>query len=112
MRELVDEGDGRAAGEHRVHVELGEPRAPVLDVAAGDGLDPLGLARSERSAVGLQDADHDVGAALLAPPALGEHGHGLADAGGGAEIDAKSSASHGSIVSQSGSGAVPRAVSP
>ena len=40
-------------------------------------------------AVGLDVADDDVGAALLAPPALVEHGEGLADARRGAEVDAQ-----------------------
>ena len=42
-----------------------------------------------RATVGLDEADDDVGAALVAPPALVEHREGLADARRGAEIDAQ-----------------------
>ena len=42
-----------------------------------------------RPAVGLDEADDDVGAALVPAPALVEHREGLADAGGGAEVDAQ-----------------------
>ena len=39
------------------------------------------------AAVRLDEADDHVGAALVAPAALVEHGEGLADAGRGAEVD-------------------------
>ena len=38
-------------------------------------------------AVRLDEADHDVGAALVAAPTLVQHGPGLADAGDGPEVD-------------------------
>ena len=106
VRELVDEGDLGSPREDGVDVELGEARAPVLHGAAGDDREAVGLSRGEGPAVRLEDADDDVGAAVLASAALGEHGHGLPDAGGGAEVDAQSSAGHGPIVYLSGRRAV------
>ena len=46
-------------------------------------------ARGLRATVGLDDADDDVGAAVVAPPALAEHRVGLADARRRAEVDAE-----------------------
>ena len=80
--------------------------APVLHGAAGDDREAVGLSRGEGPAVRLEEADDDVGAAVLASAALREHGHGLPDAGGGAEVDAQSSAGHGPIVYLSGRRAV------
>jgi len=85
--QLVDEGDLRAAGEHRVDVELVEGRASVLDRSAWHELETLGLGAGERATVGLQKADDDIGAPVGPSVRLREHGNGLPDARGGAEID-------------------------
>ena len=46
----------------------------------------------------LDEPDHHIGAALLAPLGLLEHGEGLADAGGGTEIDPQLSTCHRQIL--------------
>ena len=59
-----------------------------------DDLEVANLLKGAGPVVGLEVADDDVGAAFLAPPALVEHGEGLADAWRGAEVHAKRSACH------------------
>ena len=100
VRELVDEHDVRAAGRgrHRRPSPTAscrgtrsscERRRPGSPSCSG-GLRPT---------VGLDDADHDVGAALGAPSALVEHRVGLADARRGAEVDAQRAAgAHRSVL--------------
>ena len=59
--QLVDQQQGRVAGERRVEVELLERRAPVLELPAGqDCSSPSSRRAGLRPAVGLHDADHDV----------------------------------------------------
>ena len=62
---------------------------PVLDLLAGHDFEVADLLRVVRPPVRLDEADDDVGAPLRPPPALVEHGEGLADAGDGAEVDAQ-----------------------
>ena len=50
-----------------------------------------------RAAVGLDEADDDVGAAVVAAATLVEHRERLADAGRGAEVDPKRAPGHGSV---------------
>ena len=79
-----------SAGEDRVDVHLLERRCRgSRRCAAGHDLEVAELRLRLGPAVGLDEADDDVGAALLAAPALVEHGEGLADAGRGAEVDAQ-----------------------
>ena len=87
VRELVDERDLRAPGEHRVDVHLLERRAAVRQLGRGDDLQPVEQRGGLRPAVRLDERDHHVGAALRAAVPLAEHGVRLADPGGGAEVD-------------------------
>ena len=61
VRELVDERDLRLAGEDRVDVHLLERRAAVLDRSPRDDLEVADLLGGLRPAVGLDEADDDVG---------------------------------------------------
>ena len=90
--ELVDQHPFRAAAEDGVDVHLLERRAAVLERAPWDDLEVADLLGGARPAVGLDEPDDDVGAALGAAPALVEHGERLADAGRGAEVDAQHTA--------------------
>lgn len=96
--EFVDERDLRAAREERVEVEVAQGRSPVRGRAPREHLQPLEHAGRMPPPVRLDDPDDDVGAARPAAGALREHRHGLADAGGGAEIDPQPSARHCSIL--------------
>ena len=71
---------------HRVDVHLLERRAAVLDLPPGHDLEVAELLGGARPTVGLDEPDHDVGATLVAPAALVEHGERLADAGRRPEI--------------------------
>ena len=87
--ELVDEGHLGLAGEDAGKVHLLEGGAPVLDHLAGDDGQVADLGGGHLPAVGLDEADHHVGAALITTPALVQHGPGLADTCDGAEVDAE-----------------------
>ncbi len=97
--ELVDEHDLRPAGEDTGDVELREPAAPVLDLAAGEHLEALEHDGGVRPSVRLDVADDDVGAAREPAVGLVEHGDGLADAGRRSEVDPQRAPSHGPILS-------------
>ena len=94
VRQLVHEGNLRMAGEHCVEVHLLEGRSAVLLGAAGDDLEVPDLLGGARPSMGLHVPDDDVGAAVAAAPALVEHGEGLADTWGGAQVHAQRSPSH------------------
>ena len=95
VRELVDERDLGPPGEDGVDVHLLERRCRgTRSLPAGNDLEVADLLRGVRPAVGLDEADDDVGAAIVAPPALVEHGEGLADAGRRPQIDPQVTASH------------------
>ena len=97
VRELVDERDLGRPGEDRVDVHLLERRAAVLDRPPRHDLEVADLLRGARAAVRLDEADHDVGAALPPAAALVQHRVGLADAGGEPDVDAQL-ASAGSLM--------------
>ncbi len=89
VRQLVDEDHLGPAVEHRREVHLGELGAAVLDRLSRHHRqvpDELGRVGPP---VGLDQADHDVGPPLVAAPALVQHGAGLPDAGGRAEVEAE-----------------------
>ena len=92
--QLVDEGDLRGAGEDRGDVHLLEQRLVVRQPPAREDLEVAQLLGRQLAPVGLQEADHDVGTACVASPALVEHGVGLADARCGAQVDAQSATGH------------------
>ena len=95
VRQLVDEGDLGVAGQHGVDVHLLEGRAAVGEGLARHHLEAGDLLARVRPAVVLDEADDDVGAAFGAAVALAEHGEGLADPGGGPEVDPQPTAGHG-----------------
>ena len=87
VRQLVDEGDVGLAADHRLGVHLLERDALVLDSLARHDLQVADRLDRLWPAVGLDEADDDVGASLLAPVSLLQHRVGLADAGSHAEVD-------------------------
>jgi len=87
VRQLVHERDLRLAGEHRVDVHLLEEGAAVGQPGPGDHLQALDQLGGVLTPVRFHEADDHVGAALGAPVPLAEHGVGLADARGVAEVD-------------------------
>ena len=87
VRELVDQHDLRPAGEDGVEVHLLERLALVLDAPARNDLEAFEQRLGLLAAVGLDDADDDVVAVLLARAGLLQHLVGLADAGRGTDED-------------------------
>ncbi len=85
VRQLVHQHQGRLARQQRVQVHLLQHPALVLDALARLLRQAFGQGGGLAAAMGLHDADHQVGAApeLLARAA--EHGVGLAHAGRRAE---------------------------
>ena len=61
--------------------------AAVLDLAARHDLEPVDQRRGLGAAVGLDEAEHDVDAALAERVRLLEHPVGLADAGGEPDVE-------------------------
>jgi hypothetical protein len=86
--EFVDDGDLGLPGQHRLEVHLGELGAAVGDRRAGQHLEVADHRLGVFAAVGFDECDNHVGAAFGAAVRFLEHGVGLADAGGGAEVDA------------------------
>jgi hypothetical protein len=87
--ELVDQGDLRVPAQDRVQVHLLQHAAPVLDLLAGHDLQVADHRLGPLAAVGFDEPDDHVGAPVPPAAALVEHGVGLADARGGAEVDAE-----------------------
>ena len=83
--QLVDQRHLRA-GQDRIDVHLGELRASVGQCPAWDDLHPIEQLGSVDAAVSLDEPDHDVSAAFVPAPALGEHVVGPAPPRGGAEV--------------------------
>ena len=100
VRELVDEHDVGAPGEHRVEVHLLELRAAVLDLPAGDDLEIADLLGGAGSTVRLDDADDDIGATVVPASTLVEHRECLADAGCRTEIQTKLAPRHPTSLTQ------------
>jgi hypothetical protein len=70
----------------------------VGHLGAGEDLQPVELLEGAPPAVRLDQPDDDVGAARLPTVGLTEHGEGLPDAGGGAQVDAQRAAGHASMI--------------
>jgi hypothetical protein len=87
MGKLIHEGHVGMAGEHGVEVHLLERGAPVGQPGPRDDLKVVDLLGRVRAAVGLDERDDHVGAALAAAVTLVEHRERLAYAGGRAEVD-------------------------
>ena len=102
--QLVDERDVRAPGQQGVEVHLLERDAAVLDRARGTTSRPSTMLRRVLAPVRLDQADNDIGAAVVPAAALIEHRDGLADPGGRPEVDAMPTACHGLILTTAGGG--------
>jgi hypothetical protein len=87
MGQLIHQGDLRPSGEHRIEVHLLKTAAPVLHYLARNDLQVADQRLGQRPAMAFDEPDHDVGAPLLPPVALVEHGVGLPDARGRAQVD-------------------------
>ena len=84
---LVDQAELGSAAKDRRQVHLVHGGAAVLDLAAREALEPLGLSLCLGSRVRLEVADYDVTAGGLLGPALLQHAVGLADPRGHAQED-------------------------
>ena len=89
MGELVHQHDLRPPGDNAVEIHFLERLALVVDAPAGNDLEPRHQCFSLAPAMRLHRADNDVVAVLFARMRLLKHFVGLADAGGGADEDAK-----------------------
>ena len=85
--ELVDQDDLRPAGDDGVEVHFLEPLALVFEAPARNDFQAFEQRLGFPAAVGLDDADDDVVAVLLAGVGLLQHLVGLADAGRRADED-------------------------
>ena len=95
VRQLVDQDDGRAAGEHRVEVHLLELGPAVGAVDPRQDLQTLQHPPGVLAPVGLDVPDDDVGPAFLSAPRLVQHPVGLADPRGGTEVHPQAAAAGG-----------------
>ena len=89
VSEFVDQNDLRPAGDDGVEVHLVEQLAFVFDVPARNDFEAAQQRFGLPAAVGLDDADDDVVAVLLARVGLLQHLVGFADAGRGADENSK-----------------------
>ncbi len=87
VRELVDQCHRGASGQDGVDVHFGEGLPAVFQFLERDPLETAQHRFGARPAVVLGERDDAVGTALQAAVCLGQHGVGLADAGGGAEVN-------------------------
>src|SRR5207244_1305270 len=93
-----DEDDLGPAGQDGVEVHLLQLDTVVEDPPPPHHREVTELGGGAGPAMGLDKAHDDVGAALRPPPALAEHGERLADAGGGAEVDAQAASCHAWLI--------------
>ncbi len=89
MGQLVDQGDLRLSAQHRVEVHLVQAPSPVVDGLAEDDLEAVDQLLGVVPPVALDEPGDDVGAPPAPAVALAEHGVGLADARGRAQVDAE-----------------------
>ncbi len=80
VRQLVDQHQLGPPGEDGIHVHLGQHPPLMIVEFAGDELQAVGPTPRFRPAVGLDHADHHIGAGLLASARFGQHLVGLAHA--------------------------------
>ena len=83
--EFVDQRDLRMARDQRVEVHFLDALIPVLDPLARHDLEAVQQRLGLGAPMGLDDADHHIGAGLLPGMRALQHLVGLADAGGGAD---------------------------
>ncbi len=86
MGQLVDQYDVGTPSQDGVDVHLVEVDIAVVDLAQRQDLEVAELLRGSRPPVGLDDADDDVRAPLVASATLVEHRERLADAWGRTQI--------------------------
>ena len=89
VSEFVDQHDLRAPRDDGVEVHLRKRLALIVDAPARNDFEAVQQRFGFAAAVGLDDADDDVVAVLLAGVRLLQHFVGLADAGRGADEDLK-----------------------
>ena len=87
LGELVDQAELGRALEYGRQVHLVDVRSAVLDLAAGQSLEPLGLRLGLGPRVRLEVADQDITAGGTLGSSFLEHPVGLADAGRHAQED-------------------------
>src|SRR6266511_262592 len=88
VQQLLHQRHPRPARHNGVQVHLGRAAGPGSDAAQRHRLRSLQALQDRRVAVQLDEADDDVHAELPPLPlAFGEHGAGLADVGGVADVD-------------------------
>ena len=87
--QLVDQCDLGPSSQHRVEVHLLQAPSPIVDHLAGDDLEAVDQLLGVRPPVALDEPGDNVGATCEPAVALGEHGVGLADARGRAQVDAE-----------------------
>jgi hypothetical protein len=92
MGELVYQSQGRVAIDDRVGIHLFDGHAFVDDLLARHDVQAGGKLGSSGAAVGLNEANHDLGAALSTAVKLFEGGIGLADARRYTQVHAVASA--------------------
>ncbi len=85
VRQLIDQGELRAARQQRVEVHLGQRAPAVFDLAARHDLEAVEQCLGFAAPVGLDHADNDIGPLPEARLCSGEHLEGLAHARRGAE---------------------------
>src|SRR5262249_3680419 len=81
VRDLVDDADLGLAGEDRLEIHLLDGHAPVLNLAAGHHFEPGDQCFGLGAAVGLDESEHDIDAALAERARLPEHPGRLGDPG-------------------------------
>ena len=92
VRQLVDQGHGRVAGEHRVDIHFLDRAPPVGERAAGNNRQIADLRRGVGPSVDLHESDGHIAAAGAAAAPLLQHRIGLAHPRGRPEVDTQLSA--------------------
>jgi len=82
-----DQGELRPPAQYRVEVHFLQMAAPVVHLLSGHDLQPVDHLLGPLPSVTLDESDDDIGTPAQSPVALAEHGVGLADARGRAQVD-------------------------
>ena len=91
MSQLIDQRHVGVTTEHGVEVHLFESRSPVLHDPPRNDLEALDQLLGALPSVAFNEPDGNIGAPLAAPMSFAQHGVGLADSGGRAQVDAEPS---------------------
>jgi hypothetical protein len=87
MGQLVDQGELGAPAQYRVEVHFLQSASPVVHLLAGNHLQAVDHVLGQLPSVTLDESDDDIGTPAQPPVALAEHGVGLADARGRAQVN-------------------------